>query len=1111
MKRLYQNYVSKVLLTFIVSLTMLTAMGQNIQLSGKVTDESGLGVPNASVVVKGTKNGASTNSNGIFNISANKGDVLVITYTGYLPQEVTVGNQTTINVKLEEDTQGLDEVVVVGYGTMKKSKITGSVSKLDNKVLETGVRSNPASALAGTIPGLRVQQTSGRPGATPTIVLRGGTGYTGGGSPLVIVDGLLRSGFSDINQDDIESIEVLKDASATAIYGARASNGVVLITTKKGKEGVSNISIKSKVGINKLNIPFEFLNAEDYIYWSRKAIETSGKYEPNRLTQLNTTGPFGTGNLYKDGAGNILDGNLNAAAVWSPMFRNSINEELLAKGWQVMMDPLKTNAAGAYDVNGTNKEIIYKNFNYSDYALRDYSLTQDYNVSMTGGNEKGKYYAGLGHYDEKGMPINTYYKRLTFVLNGEYKVKPWLTSISGLNFANAKWRDAVTNSEGNYLTRSLGAPPTMRGMNEKGELLVGRDFRDGNPAVNDDKFIRKNNTDKFTLSQAFKIDFLSNLSMRVSGNYFYNQGNYESFDKDYLSSPNNYSRARSSSASFDKELSQTYNAVLNYNTTIASKHHLDVMGGTEYYDTYAQGLSASGSGAPTDDFTDLQYTSSEKDRRSIDTYHTNQRILSFFGRANYDYDEKYLLTATIRRDGYSRLINNRWGSFPGISLGWNIAKEDFFQPMTNVVNSLKLRASYGANGNVGGIGAYTLQGSYGSNKYNSSVGYLLSLGALPNPDLRWESLITKEVGLEARLLNKIDFSIAYYHRTTSDKIADLTFPATAGATSITTNNGDMQNQGVEVDLSYNILRNNDWNVNFNANMAYNANKILKLPSNGLPNNRQGGFQVYDPNSKELIWVGGLQEGQDPNIAYAYQAEGIIRTQADLDSYALKLRDLIGARVLVHPDVYNAMSTADKNLHFPIALGDVKWRDVNGDGVINSFDRVYQGRTLPRWTGGFGANASWKGITLSARFDYALGFVAYDGPRTWFLSNAQGTFNTTSEVFNTWTPENVNAKYPTYYWADQLYKNNTFRESSMFYNKADYLALREINLTYKLPAKWTTALKSEGINFSVSGQNLVYFSKSTLYSPESSSIGTGGAGSGGYPLPRTIIFGVQFIF
>ncbi len=320
------------------------------QIKGKVLDEAGIPLPGANIIVKGTNISAQTDYNGDFVINVpDNATKLVVSFIGMEIQEVTIGN-SPITVILKESGQQLDEVVVVGYGTQRKSKIAASVSKLDNRVFETGVRFTPASALAGTIPGLRVQQASGRPGAVASIVLRGGTNYDGSGSPLVMVDGFLRASFSEINPEDIASIEVLKDASATAIYGARANNGVILITTKRGKEGVSNITVNSKLGINTLNIPFEFLNAEEYLYWSRKAIETSGKYDPSRLTQLNSTGPFGTGNLYKDALGNIIDGNKNASAVWSPMFRNATNEELLSQGWLSMTDPNKLPRGRAHEV-----------------------------------------------------------------------------------------------------------------------------------------------------------------------------------------------------------------------------------------------------------------------------------------------------------------------------------------------------------------------------------------------------------------------------------------------------------------------------------------------------------------------------------------------------------------------------------------------------------------------------------------------------------------------------------------------------------------------------------------------------------------------------------------
>jgi TonB-linked SusC/RagA family outer membrane protein len=1083
------------LFSVIAILLFTVAQAQNARVTGRiVSDDDKLPLPGVTVQVKGKAALAQSDADGAYSIEASANDILVFRFIGYLNQEVQVGSSNVVNVSMKVDISRLDEIVVLGYGTQKRSTITGSVSKLDPKVLETGIRANPASALAGTIPGLRVQQTSGRPGAVPNIVLRGGTSYGGAGAPLVIVDGLLRGGFSDINQDDIESIEVLKDASATAIYGARANNGVILISTRTGKDGVSNITFKGKTGVNKLDIPFNFLNARDYLYWARKAIQTSGLYEPNRLSQLTSSGPFGTGNLFKDAAGNFLDGNKTGNAVWSTMFLDDINKVKLQDGWETMIDPI------------TGRELIFNNFSYKDFALRDQALTQDYNVSMTGGNKNGSYYAGLGAYDEAGLPINTFYKRLTFVFNGDYKVKPWLTSTSNLNFADAKWRDPVNTGEGNYLTRALGAPPTMRGRNENGELLIGRDASDGNPAVNDDKFIRRNNTNKFTLSQAFKVNFLPNLSLRASGNLYYDEGFNEAFNRDFLNSPGNINVTRSSSASFGRTLNQTFNGVLNYRANLLEKHHFDVMAGTEFFDSYSKGLSASGSGAPSDDFMDLQLTNSDKDRRAIDSYHNRERILSFFSRVNYDFDEKYLLTLTLRRDGYSKLLENRWGNFPGISAGWNIHKEDFFKSYTNVINSLKLRASYGENGNVSGISQYGLQGSYLTNRYDTRVGYLA--GGLPFPNLLWERSATYEFGIESRLLDRLDLSLAYYSRTTSDKISSFTLPATSGFTSLTTNNGSMLNRGVEVDLNYNVLRNSNWTVNFSANMAYNSNKVLKLPDNGLPNNRIGGFEVYDPKTGQLIFVGGTQQGQDPNVAYAYVAQGLYRNQADLDNHANR-RDLLGARVLVGPGIYSGMTPAQRATVFPIALGDVQWQDVNGDGIINSFDRVRMGRTVPQWIGGFGANVKYKSLALSSRFDYALGFVSYDGPRAWFLSNAQGTFNTTDEVFDTYTPENTNAKFPTYYWADQLYKNNTFRESSMFYKKGDYLALREVNLTYSLPTKWANKIKSQNVNFSVSGQNLAYFSESTLYSPESGSIGMGG--SGGYPLPRILIFGAQVTF
>ncbi|HRP58134.1 TonB-dependent receptor plug domain-containing protein, partial [Agriterribacter sp.] len=486
----------------------LLGQAQSKKVSGQVISEQGTSLAGVSITVKGKATGVSTDADGNFTLDAAEGDILVISSVGFNSTEHTVGTDATVMIVLTTaESSKLDEVVVVGYGTAKRSKITSSISRLDNKVLESGLRSNPAQALAGTIPGLRVATGTGRPGSLPAIVLRGGTNFDGSGSPLILMDGQVRGSLSDINPEDIASMEVLKDASATAIYGARASNGVILITSKRGKAGQSSINIDVKRGTSYLNIPYNFLSAEDYIKWSRMGVAqaiingTFGTVNSN--TALSGVGPRATGNLYKDPVtGDILDGNYDNRAIWSVMRLNETNRELLGQpGWKQMKDAVPTNPlTGNYDPAGTYADLIYKDFNYGDYGLYKKATVQEYNIGMSGGNDRGAYFANLGYYDEGGLSLKTFYRRLTFTLNGDYKIKDWLKSESSLQFNKANWRDqSLQNGEGNYWGRMLSAPPTMRGTNADGEFILGRDASDGNPLVNIDKYKRNNQTDKFTL------------------------------------------------------------------------------------------------------------------------------------------------------------------------------------------------------------------------------------------------------------------------------------------------------------------------------------------------------------------------------------------------------------------------------------------------------------------------------------------------------------------------------------------------------------------------------------------------------------------------------------
>lgn len=1116
----------KVWLFIACFLLSATVWSQVQKISGKIiSEEDNKPLSRVSVVVKGKTVGTQTDNNGEYSIDASQGDVLVFSFIGYVPQEVSVGTLSFISLTMKTDASNLGEVVVVGYGTVKRSKLTSSVSKLDKKILETGIRSNPAQALAGTIPGLRVSTGTGRPGSLPAIILRGGTNFDGTGSPLVIMDGQIRGSLSDINSEEIESIEVLKDASATAIYGARASNGVILITSKRGKAGSSMISFKVKKGTNFLNVPYTFLDGGDYIKWARLGAEQAIKNGTLAATNVAGAGPRGTGNVYKDGLGNILDGNFDSRAIWSVMRLDAVNQELLSQpGWKQMKDVIKTNAAGNYDPNGTYADLIYKDFNYGDYGLNERSSTQDYNIGVSGGNDKGKYFANLGYYNEDGLSLATFYKRVNFSFNSDYKINQWIKSESSIQFAMANWRDqSLQNGEDNYWGRMLSAPPTMRGTNSKGELILGRDASDGNPIINIDKYKRKNQSDKFTFIQTIRADVNKDLYFKVSGRLMYDEGFFESFNKDFrtgvmsLTNVNTgWNRTRSTSASFDRTIRQTYNAIVNYDKTFLGKHNVAAMAGFEYYDAYNKGLAASGSLAPTEDFQDLALTQNNLDQqtRGTDSYHARERIMSGFGTLHYDYDGKYLASFTIRRDGYSRLIgDNQYGTFPAFSVGWLAHREKFMASTKNWLSYLKLRGSWGKNGNIGGIGTYELQGAYGSQTaYNGAIGFLQT--GVANPKLKWEKSNTIEIGSEMGFLNnRITSSIAYYNRITDDKIASVLLPTSSGVSSIRTNNGSMRNRGLELELSYKIIQNKQLTWQFGINAARNKNTILKLPYNGIENNRQGGQQIYDPKTGNVIWVGGFQEGQEWGEVFGFVSEGIIRDAKDLADY--NKIDLAAGQVWYNGSAGKRVASqqllTQRGLTFaggwiPTQLGDMKWKDIDKNDTIDTRDMVSLGRQIPRWTGGFNTSLTFKGFTLFTRIDFGIGHIQQDFMQLWALACAQGEFNPTDVVKNTWTADNPTAAYPRYVWADQLNAKNFDRPSSMFWVKSNYLSFREVSLSYAVPASILKKARIAGLTFTATGQNLGYITNKQLNLPERT-----GAQTSAYTIPTQIIFGANLTF
>ena len=1059
---------------------------QNLTIKGVVLDETGQSVIGATVLEEGTENGTITNLDGEFFLTVAKGKSLVISYIGFETQRIRVVNEKQLKIILHEDSELLDEVVVVGYGVkQKRSTMTTAISKMDQKVLQNAALSNAAQALQGTVSGLRVTNTSGAPGSAPTIVLRGGAGIESAGSPLVVVDGVVRS-MSDINPSDIESIQVLKDAASTAIYGARANNGVILVQTKKGKAGHTQVSYKFKGGMNFARKGYEYMDAENYIRFGRLGRMYSG----GSITDIDNTRGYGA--VY--GANNpeqysirYLDG----------------NENLLQEGWKQMTDPV------------TGRQIVFKDYGTTlrDEVYKDPAFTQDHYLSFNGGSEKGTFAASLGYYSEDGTVKGTEYRRFSGTLNGNYKVLPILNIKGGVSFSTSTAPELYYDDMADLFERMQSMEPTWKPFFDDGSPNYGYGKRDGNPLYWLDKLTNKNNTRKTTLNIGADLELVKDkLFLRENSSIYYEDYTRELFDKEYRDYWN-VNTERKASFAYQRTIQQQHSVQLEYTDTFKENHNFSAM--TEY--------SGSGQGAPFDDIPTLNASGNEN--MTAYSYREGYRIASFFGRVTYDYKRRYLFTAVARYDGISRLSDNRWGFFPGVSAGWNIHEEAFFHnsPIANVVSTLKPRISYGINGNVNGISNYDVYGLYGqasgTHPYNGVNGILNT--AVINSQLRWEKSKSFEAGLDLGFLNnRFNLILDYYNRTTSDLLTDVNLPGYTGFDSFKTNLGTLRNSGFEVEGNLNLITNpKGFNWNFSFNASYVFNKIVKLPDNGNENNRQGGSQVWDPASQQVIWVGGYQEGHTLGDIYAYQQVKILRDENEVAQLAGNRIDMIAG--LYGPNV----SEADRQrygLTKPIEAGDVLWADLNGDNVIDQLDRVKVGNIYPKWTGGFSTMLSYKNVSLYGRFDFAIGHTILNMVAMRSIGQSVGFKNIIADGLDCWTAENPDTDLPKSYYDDSTNKKNIYRDtagsditsvdnrSSRFYEKGDYLALRELTLSWKLPVKWISKIHITDASLYVTGQNLFYITGYSGTSPEAPLVYPG-VDTGRYPTPRTVLVGASVSF
>lgn len=1054
---------------------------QQFIVTGQVTSAAdGSPMPGVSIIVKGTTVGTTTDSNGRYSLDTAPDATLVFSFVGFETQEVNVAGRSVIDVALVESSQSLEEVVVIGYGSQSRETLTSSVSKMDNKVLESQVFGNVATALQGTVSGVRVQQLSGQPGAAPRIIMRGGTSINNpdGATPLYIVDGVIREDLNGINAADIESIQILKDAAATAIYGARSANGVVIVTLKKGAANRTQLTYNYSLGLSTLRRKYPVLNARDYIYYHRIAEAAAAAANLGIMNPDDNYVSFAAENNFGGGASATGTGNdLTNNTFYTTQYLTPENEHKLNEGWQSMEDPLYP-----------GRTIIFQDTDWQDVTFRT-GITHNHHVNLSGGGEAATFNIGLGYLDMEGMTIFTKYDRLSGNLDGNLKIKDNLSAFGGLNFSRES--DNQVYSDNALFERSITFAPTAKRFFEDGTPAPGNHETMGNPEYYLPRFQNENRVTTTTVRAGLLWEPLPGLTIEPSASMFNRITDKDQFQKSYITSTTLVTArpASASSTNFDqKEL----NAVINYQTSFNQSHNFLATVGTSYFDRKINTLSASGRGAATDLIPTLNAAA---ELVSMSSTKTQQRIIGFFGRFNYDYNRKYLLTLTSRYDGASNLGSaNKWGFFPGASAGWNVHMEDFWTDPIGM-SRLKLRVSYGSSGNLGNLGDYTPQGAYAVGaRYNGRP--VIEYNTISNQDLKWEESTTFNVGLEMGFINnRFELNAEYYRRVTDNLITSLAMPYESGFTSILTNLGSLENKGVELELRANILQRSKlrWDVTFNA--SRNKNKVLKLPENDNENNRIGGFLVWDDKAQDYIWKGGLQEGYTLGELYAYKQLGVYATQAEADA---------------GPGNTMRLRFDEKNY-----AGDAKFYDADGDGLITPSDRVYVGNIYPDWTGGFTSSVTYGNFNLFVRMDYMVGHTIFNYVATSLNGVYAGNLNSTADVKRAWMKEGDVTDVPKFYITDQIVRGNTWMGdprsgngagSSYYYEKGDFLAIREVTLSYMLPSQWINVVGMRDLRLNVTGSNLHYFTPYTGLAPEE-----GGTDRGRYPLPRMLTISATATF
>ncbi|SKB68046.1 TonB-linked outer membrane protein, SusC/RagA family [Parapedobacter luteus] len=979
---------------------LLPSKAQEQTISGTVTAfENGMPLVGVSVKVKQTGSGSSTDDAGRYQIAALDGQTLVFSYVGYATQEIPVAESTIIDVQLTSDNP-LEEVVVVGYGTQRRAEITGSVATIRGEQISAQAVRSPLQALSGITPGVEVLQNSGQPGSALSVRVRGGNSILGGNEPLYVVDGFPISGSLEIiNPNDIVSMEVLKDASATAIYGSRGANGVVMVTTKKGTATGTKIEYNGYYGWQSVYKTMDMLGARDFAILANERAANDG------------VAPFFT------------------------------DEEIASFG------------------EGTD---------WQD-AIFDTSPMQNHSVLIAGGSERTKFSISGNYLDQQGVILNSFYEQMQLRNTIDHELfKGWnisLNTIVNRSKSNILKSDNTERGSG-VLSGALIAPPTIGIYNEDGSYRNIRAYAFSPDIAENPVMTALERTDLTTRKSllangALTGNLTDDLVLRTSVGVEY-QNNRADF---YSPRMFQVSANGDATLSYGEVMNVVNENTMTYTKRFGNGHEIKALGGLTSQRTITQGVTAGATGFALDLLTNLNLQSGN-DPKIPQSYRTEYSILSWLGRVNYSYQDKYLLTASIRADGSSRFgRENRWGYFPSVAGAWRISGEEFWGDLSTTINDFKLRASWGKTGSTS-IDPYQSQavllGLPVVFDDNLTVGYGPG-GIQPNPELKWETTGQFDVGIDLGFWNnRLSLVFDYYHKKTRDLLTSSPLPLSSGYVSVPRNVGSVENKGIDASINGAIVDNDRFKWNVGVNLSMNRNKVLELADGADIFGATLGLPVGLP-------VSLVREGHPVGVFYGYVENGL---------------------------------TAD---------GAINFVDLDGNGVINASDRTIIGDPNPDYILGINSSLTYKNLTLSFLLNCVQGNDIFNYGFTNIADGFSFGINQIQDVMgNYWTADNPNpnAKYP------KISSTTVYRASDRYVEDGSYIRMRNVQLAYTFKNLRLKALNLENSQVYLSAQNLFTITDYSFYTPEVNTVGGGisrGIDQYGYPDARTFLLGVRLRF